>query len=349
MRYIGVDLHKTNFVVCFLSEENQSKLETFALTPQGLAAFKRRLRHEDHVAVETSPNTFYFYAQIKDRVSTIVVVDTYKFAVIAKSKKKTDRGDAQLLARFLKLGWLPTVPVPSEPIQQLRLLFQAREQLVGMRTQWKNMGHAALVRNGHAFGRAAFASVRSRERLAQIEGLSAADAQILALVLRQLADLERELTTLEAEIIRLGHGLAGVKRLLQIRGLNVLTAIGVLTEIGNIALFESSKQLVAYAGLAPSIRQSSGTERRGKITKQGRRRLRTMLVQAVLTLIRQPQTPLADFYARKKQEKGAGKAICAAARKLLTIIFVMLKKQLDYWYIEDRLYNQKLPDLQHAA
>ena len=74
-----------------------------------------------------------------------------------------------------------------------------------------------------------------------------------------------------------------------------------------------------------------------------------MLVHAVLTLIRQPRTPLADFYARKKRERGTGKAICAAARKLLTIVFVMLKQNLDYWYIEDRLYNQKLRDLQHAA
>jgi transposase len=348
MRYIGVDLHKTNFVVCFLTEEDQSKLETFALTPQGLAAFKRRLRREDHMAVETAPNTYY-YAQLKDRVSRIVVVDTYKFAVIAKSKKKTDRGDAQALARFLKLGWLPTVPVPTEQIQPLRHLFQAREQLVGMRTQLKNMGHAALGRKGHALSRAAVATVRSRERLTQLEGVSAADTQILALVLRQIADLEREIAELDSAIIRLGQSLAGVKRLLQIRGLSLLSAIGVLVEIGDIALFETSKQLVAYAGLAPSIRQSSGTERRGKITKQGRKRLRTTVVHAVLSLTRHPQTPLADFYTRKKRDKGAGKAICAAARKLLTIIFVMLKKNLDYWYIEDRLYNQKLRELQKAA
>lgn len=75
-----MDLHKTNFVVCFLTEGEESNLETFALTPHGLAAFKRRLRRDEHVAVETAPNTYYFYAQIKDRVSTIVVVDTYKCA-----------------------------------------------------------------------------------------------------------------------------------------------------------------------------------------------------------------------------------------------------------------------------
>lgn len=269
--------------------------------------------------------------------------------MIAKSKKKTDRGDAQALACFLKLGWLPTVPVPNEQIQALRHLFQAREQLVGMMTQLKHMGHAALGRNGYALSRAAFATVRSRERLAQLDGLSAADTQILALALRQIADLEREIAELATALTRLGQSLVGVRRLLQIRGLNLLSALGILVEIGNIALCETSTQLVAYAGLAPSIRQSSGTERRGKITKQGRKRLRTTVVHAVLSLIRHPQTPLADFYTRKKREKGAGKAICTAARKLLTIIFVMLKKDLDYWYIEDRLYNQKLRELQKAT
>ena len=85
------------------------------------------------------------------------------------------------------------------------------------------------------------------------------------------------------------------------------------------------------------------------MTKQGRRRLRTMRVHSVLALSRQPQTPLAACYARKRREKGAGKTICAAARKLLTLVFVMLKQNRDYWYIEERLYNQRLRDLQPAA
>ena len=56
-----------------------------------------------------------------------------------------------------------------------------------------------------------------------------------------------------------------------------------------------------------------------------------------------------EFYEQKKREKGAGKAIVATARTLLVIVFVMLKKGLDYWYIEDRLYNEKLRALGAAA
>jgi transposase len=349
MRYIGVDLHKTNFVVCFLSQDDESHTETFTLDKQGLARFIRSLRKDDLLAVEVSANAFYFCRQVKNRVAQVVVVDAYRFAVIAKSKKKTDKKDAALLARFLKLGWLPEVPVPSEETQQLRHLLQARESLVRMLTQLKNMAHAALVRSGYAYGRSAFNSKRSRVRLLELEQLSAVDRQVLDMAMRQMSQVETEVQKLEAEIIERGKSLPGLKRLLQIHGLNLLAAIGLLAEIGSIELFNTSKQLVAYAGLATSVRQSNETTRRGKITKQGRKRLRTICIRAVLTMVNRTKTPLMEFYQQKKREKGAGKAICAAARKLLVIVFVMLKKGLDYWYIEERLYNEKLRALRAAA
>jgi transposase len=349
MRYIGVDLHKINFVACFLGEEDTSQLETYPLTDQGLTTFCRRLRPTDQLAVEVAQNVYYFYDRIRASVNRVVLVDTYKFAVIAKSKKKTDRHDALTLARFLKLGWLPSVPVPSEKIRHLRQLCQARDNLVQMATQLKNMGHAALTRNGIARRRAAFYSAGSRQRLIHLAGVASIDQQILEVVLRQLDALEREIAGLESEILRRGKDLPGLPRLLQIRGLSALAAIILLAEIGDIAWFDSSKQLVAYAGLATSVRQSGGTDRRGKITKQGRKRLRTVAIRAVLGMVSGKRTPLMEFYARKQKEKGSGKALCATARKLLTIIFVMLKRDLDYWYLEDRLYQRKLQLLRAIA
>lgn len=141
----------------------------------------------------------------------------------------------------------------------------------------------------------------------------------------------------------------GVERLVQLRGMNLLMAISLLAEIRDIGWFTHTKQLVSYAGLAPSVRQSNETERHGKITKPGRKRLRTLAIRAVLTLSQGPSTPLAEFYALKKRQKAAGKALRATARKLLTLIFVMLKKNVDYWYLEDPLYNRKLHVLKKAA
>ncbi len=168
-------------------------------------------------------------------------------------------------------------------------------------------------------------------------------------VLRQIAELDKEVAALEAEIVRVGKTLSGLKRLLQLHGMSLGSAISLLAEIGDIQQFETSKQLTAYAGLATSTRQSNETTRHGKITKQGRKRLRTVAIRAVLSMVNRTDTPLMDFYRKKKQEKGSGKAICATARKLLTIVFVMLKKELDYWYLEDRLYNRKLRALDAAA
>ncbi len=349
MRYIGVDLHKTNFVACFLAADDKQRLETFPLTREGLARFRRQLRRSDEVAVEVTANIYYFHDQIKAAVSRVVLVDTYRFSVIAKSKKKTDKADAAALARFLKLGHLPSVPIPSERSRRLRHLLQARETLVGMATKLKNMGHAALSRNGVALSKAAFASAGSRQRLAARTDLVSADQAIITTVLRQLSALDEEVSQLEAEIIRAGQGLPGLRRLLQVHGLNLLSASALLAEIGDIALFDTSQQLVAYAGLATSTRQSNELTRRGAITKQGRKRLRTIVIRAVLAMVNKTKTPLMEFYHKKKREKGAGKAICATARKLLTVIFVMLKKELDYWYLEDRLYSRKLHALDAAA
>jgi hypothetical protein len=79
--------------------------------------------------------------------------------------------------------------------------------------------------------------------------------------------------------------------------------------------------------------------------------MNTISLLLLVLLLAPPEqgTPLMGFYQKKKREKGSGKAICATARKLLTIIFVMLKKELDYWYLEDCLYNRKLRALNAAA
>ena len=197
--------------------------------------------------------------------------------------------------------------------------------------------------------RSAFASARTRGRMAKLDNLTLVDRQIIEMSLRQMGEVEQEVSKLEAEIIERGKGLRGLERLLQIHGLNLIAAIGLLIEIGNIEMFETSKQVVAYAGLAASVRQSNQTERRGKITKQGRKRLRTIVIRAVLSMVNRTKTPLMEFYQQKKRQKGAGKAIVATARKLLVIVFVMLKKELDYWYIEERLYKEKLKALRAAA
>jgi transposase len=348
--YLGIDLHRKRWHVTIRT----TGVELFSAgIPGTWEALEHLLGPYRGHPIEAVYEAGYFGYWLHDRLAEYgagcVVTPPSLIPHEPANRVKTDRADAAALARFLRLGWLPEVTVPSEQTRALRQLLEARETLVSTRTKLKNMAHAAFARNGIALTRAAFASQVTRARLAKREDLPAHDLIILRACLRRIEALSLEITALEGEIITRGKALKGLRRLLQVHGLNLLSAISLLAEIGDITQFATSKQLVGYAGLAASTRQSNETTRHGKITKQGRKRLRTTVIPAVLAMVNRTETPLMEFYRKKKREKGAGTALCATARKLLTIIFVVLKKELDYWYMEDRLYNRKLRALNAAA
>lgn len=94
--------------------------------------------------------------------------------------------------------------------------------------------------------------------------------------------------------------------------------------IGNVDDFDNADKLAAYLGIVPKVSQSNDTDNKGKITKRGNKLMRTTLVQCTLIAIRYSGY-LNAFYRRIKARRGAGKAIIATARKLLTIIFDTLK------------------------
>ena len=111
---------------------------------------------------------------------------------------------------------------------------------------------------------------------------------------------------------------------MDIPGVGVLSAAILTAEIGDISRFTSSKQLVGYAGLAPGLYESGNTSHARGITHQGNRFLRWIVCEIAHQHIRKTG-PLRDFYLRLKEKKGHGKAIVATGRKLLTLVFYVLK------------------------
>ena len=91
MRYIGVNLHTTNFVVCFLSEDDTSRLETYPLTKTGINRFISHLDKEDELAVEVTANIYYFHDHIKVHVSRVVLRAGESCRVRSNSRKMTCR------------------------------------------------------------------------------------------------------------------------------------------------------------------------------------------------------------------------------------------------------------------
>lgn len=103
---------------------------------------------------------------------------------------------------------------------------------------------------------------------------------------------------------------------------------------------------MAYLGLNPSVHQSgSGKPRHGRITKQGRRHARTMLVEAAWQAVRGPG-PLRAFFHRVSVRRGPHVAAVAVARKLAVIIWHLLTRNEDYAWVRLALHAKKLRELE---
>jgi hypothetical protein len=116
-------------------------------------------------------------------------------------------------------------------------------------------------------------------------------------------------------------GVAGnqdAARLMQVLGIGPLIAYALVAFIGDIRRFETSSQLVAYAGLNPSISQSGKTEGRGGLSRHGRKDLKSFLVEGAHSAMTHGRQPMHDW-ARKLVKKGKpfNLALCALARKML--------------------------------
>jgi transposase len=120
-----------------------------------------------------------------------------------------------------------------------------------------------------------------------------------------------------------------IKLLKSIPGIGKVTAMAILAEIGQISRFKSAKSLCNWAGLTPRVRKSDAIVRHGKISKQGSAYLRSAMGQAAMVASRfSPRW----YRVHERLVKTCGKrgAKVAVARRLLTVIYHMLKKSETY-------------------
>lgn len=163
----------------------------------------------------------------------------------------------------------------------------------------KNRIHAVLARHAikvpvsDLFGVKGGSSSRRLEELPEVEKI------VLTSNLRILEALEAKIAAIEKELNLRAIALPGMEILLGIPGIDVLAALTILAEIGDIKRFASAKKLASFSGLVPSVHQSAKTRYTGHITKAGRSMLRWVLIQVAQVAVRQPGA-LRDFYLRLK-------------------------------------------------
>ena len=226
---------------------------------------------------------------------------------------KTDMRDALKLARLHAAGQLRAVVVPAPELEALRDLVRAREDLRGDLMGARHRISKLLLRRGVVWGGPGetwstrhlrwLSTTRFDQPLVEVVfGECLAHHEVL------LARRDR-LDGLIAEQAGQGSWAPMVARLRCLRGIDTLTAVGLVAEIGDIAAFGHPKQLASYLGLVPS-EQSSGTRRRqGSITKAGSSHARRLLIEAAWHYRRPPRVSL----TLKRRQAGQPPATIDAA------------------------------------
>jgi len=125
-------------------------------------------------------------------------------------------------------------------------------------------------------------------------------------------------------------------------------AMILLSEIGDVKRFASPEKLVSWVGLAPQVHQSGETHWTGHITRKGSKRARWILGQCAQSA-RQHDPRLREFYERIERKHGSSKAIVAVARKMLSIMHVMLTRNEPYRGENRELTEQKHKRLENLA
>lgn len=318
--YVGVDIAAKSFTATWAADPAAApKASSFEQTEVGFAAFQQQL-----AATEVAPEATLVVLEatgsywiglavaLHQARYTVSVLNPAQVALFARSlprRAKTDALDALVLLRFAAERQPPPWSPPEQVYHELRQRLVVRDGLLQMRTQARNQRHAVQQW-----------PVRIASALETLD-------TVIAELDEQVRSLEREI----GEVLRDGAWAASAALLLATPGLGLVTTAWLLVGTLNFTCAQSPEQLSAYAGLAPLAHQSGSSVRgRAQIGHGGNGRLRTALYMATLSAARyNPSIKL--FYTRLR---AAGKpmkvARCAAARKLLTLAWALVKKNEPY-------------------
>jgi len=325
MKYIGMDLHKntSNFSI---KDRNGNEIDSRQI-PTEPSAIKGYLKHFRKARLVLEPvSQWYFYANLISKLGIDVrLANPLKVKAIASARIKTDKIDASVLCDLLRTNLLPEAYFSSPKVRFWKEMTRFRASLIHLNTQIKNKIHNLLFKNGirhpftDLFGKAGIAWLRSLKLEEQFQfnldrylGLT----EILEDLIKE-ADQKIERTVKSHSQARL---------LTSIPGISYCSGLTIMAEIGDIHRFPSAKKLQGYAGLVPSTYASGERMAHGRITKQGSRWLRwTMVMIAHRQLLCRKRPGFAWYYERIRQRKGSGAAAVATARKLLAVVWRILK------------------------
>jgi transposase len=344
------------------------EIREFGTQLKDLVALRKWLdQHECHYVAMESTGIYWqpVYAVLESAMSD----DMHLLVVNARHMKnvpgkKTDMRDAEWIAILLRAGLLKGSFVPERDIRDLRQFTRYRKALIRDITSQKNRIEKLLQSNGFRlssflsdiFGSSGLAvmqqlvqvgsitresldqclKARARQKasaiLSSLNGtLSMPQRSLLKMQLAHLADLQAILQEVEQAIRDDFTQFQGPIELLDsIPGIDQTAAYAILAEIGpEMSAFPTAQHLCSWAGLAPGNHKSADKQKKQRVTP-GNNYLKTILCEVAWVIASHKKLYLSTWYWRLKQRTDAKRAIIALARKLLVIIFAMLKSRSAY-------------------
>jgi transposase len=334
MKYVGIDLHKKTITVCVVNEKLAvlARRTLYCCEPETIAEFFKELGPFEAV-VEATASYHWLVALIEPLAQRVVLANPNKLRVIAESIKKTDRLDAQVLAEFLARDQIPQAYQPTPRVRQHRTFVRHRKYLKEQMTAARNKIRRILS-DYNADRKDLFSINCGLEYIKQVP-LSEADRFVVKQLWAEYQHYDAQVGEIDAQLKKFAKKApnkeAEARAVLKtIPGVGPVTTEVVISELGEISRFKNAKTVCSYAGLVPIVRQTGGKKSKDLgISKRGSALLRWALVEASWRLVR-TNRKWERIFERISKRSGRKRAIVAVARKLLCVMYAMLKTMTPY-------------------
>jgi len=336
--YVGLDVHKKSWSVSILSQQCEHK--TFTQPPEvdKLVYYLRRNfpGAQYHSVYEAGFSGFWIHDQLRERGIDCIVVNPADVPTKDKERtKKRDPVDCRKLARSLRNGEIEGIYVPCRSKLEDRTLIRTRQSMVRKQTRCKNQIKAILFFYGVVIPEEREMGHWSRRFIQWIEQIRMERASgdiALKAHLEELNHLRQLIASLNRAILRLARTeeyRPAVNLLKSVPGISTLTAMILLSELGEVTRFPSLDELSCYVGLIPDTQESGEKENVGGMTQRRHSQLRWLLIEASWVAVRKDPALLMAFQEYCKRMRKT-KAIVKIARKVLNRIRYVLKNQAEY-------------------
>ncbi|MEY9633432.1 transposase [Bradyrhizobium japonicum] len=324
---VGLDLAKSIFQVHGIAENGKVLVRRTLRRSQVLPFF--RSLPACLVGMEACGTAHYWANAISEFGHTIRLMPPAYVKAYVK-RNKTDAADAEAICEAVSRPTMRFVPVKSPEEQAAGMVLKTRELLVRQRSQTANAMRAHMAELGiiAATGMTSIAKLVAVLRDDQDRRLPASARAALLEMAEQIESLTTRIDMLDTKIVAAVKADDAARRLTTIPGVGPIIAATVRAVVQDPAAFRTGRDLAAWIGITPRANSSGGKERLGKISKQGNKQLRTLLIVGATSILKQARRGVklpawvVSIIARRPYKVAA----VALANKMARIIWALLVK-----------------------